>query len=134
MDVIKAKQVLGIQEITEHTIREAFKKLAREYHPDSPFCSVSKEKATIKMTEIIDARKYLLKSLGTSEQSMEDDLESLMYLMRDIWKSGCIWDQSVEFPADKLINWVIHSPSVDAWLDYCQSSIVQYSKKNEQAI
>lgn len=127
-----ARHILGFtldEQITEAMIRKAFIKMARNYHPDSPICKVSKEDASARMTELIDARECLLLLCGEyNSKSIDEDMDELKNIMGEIWESGCIWDTTKDFPSERFAHWLIQSPLVNSLMDSIQSSIQEYKK------
>lgn len=102
--------------LSERVIRRAFHSKARQCHPDSTRCSMTKELAGIKMKELIDARDVLLNAI---------DIDTDTDLLSDIWKNGVL-DETIS--GDRIISWLIHSPTVNTMLD----SLYVYTQSNSK--
>lgn len=129
------------QILSRKLIDNAYRKQCRRYHPDSrTFCvaaSLSTEQIGCKMRELQEAREYLLKyNCDTKEDTIDtnalwnEEKQEWVDLATSIWSSGCLWDDKVELPMERIVSLVTTSSFVDQMLTNMQDYCVKEIKKS----
>jgi hypothetical protein len=105
-------------------IDTAYRKACRLYHPDSAastFYTQSKGNESVgrKMSQLAEARKLLVTLSGQDsiDSLWNEEKQEWIQLGSDLLASGCLWDETKEFPIQVVLERVCNSKVLGAFLE-----------------
>lgn len=143
MDVGEALNILQLEkslgDYNQKDIDTAYRNQCRRYHPDSPQyegCGLQSTDGE-NMERLGQAREVLLNGLKLNidsiKQLWDEEKQQWFEFGSNIMESGCLWDDTKDFPMGDLLQMIISSPVIDSLLTKAQDTF-KYNKKNGETV
>ena len=124
-----------LSEYNQKDIDTAYRRQCRRVHPDSLQYDrrFDGSSAGENMERLGEAREVLLSGLKLDiysiKQLWDEEKQQWFEFGDNVLKSGCLWDDTKDFPMEDLLQMIITSPVIDSLLTKAQESF-QYNKKD----